>query len=70
MDLSSKDKQFVRQKIATLEIPSSRLLIKDHRIIDDKGEYLFRLVITVTKFTTTFFKILYIGIKICQARQW
>ena len=42
---------------------SLKILIKDHKRINKKGEYPTRLVIPATKFTATFYKIGYLGIK-------
>ena len=39
--------------------------IKDHKTINDKGEFPTRLVIPATNFTATFSKIVYLGIKRC-----
>ena len=37
LDLSVKEDEFVRQSLATREIRSTKILIKDHRIINEKG---------------------------------
>ena len=60
MDLSVH----TRKLIATREIPSPKLLIKDHNTINEKGEFPTRLVVPATNCTATFSKIDYIGIKI------
>ena len=53
----------MRQFFATQEIPSKKLLIKDHKKINRKGEYSTRLAIPISNFTTTFFNAGYLGIK-------
>ena len=63
LELSFKEEEFVRQSLATRAIPSPKLLIKDHKIINNKGEFPTRLVIPATNFTATFSKIGYLGIK-------
>ena len=54
----------MRQSLATRAIHSPKLLIKDHKKINKKGELPTRLVIPATKFTATFSKIGYLGINI------
>ena len=66
LDLSVKEEEFVRQSLATREIPSPKLLIKDHKTINENGEFPTRLVIPATNFTATFSKIGYLGIKLCM----
>ena len=62
--MSVKEEEFVRQWLATQSILSPKLLLKDHKTINEKGEFPTRLVIPSTNFTTTFSKIVYLGIKI------
>ena len=42
--LSVKEEEFVRQSLATRAIPSPKLLIKDHKTINENGEFPTRLV--------------------------
>ena len=49
--------------IATKAIPSPKLMVKDHKIINKKGGLLTIMVISATNFTATFSKIGYLGIK-------
>ena len=63
MELSVKEEEFVRQSLAIRAIPSPNLLIKDHKKINEKQELPTMLVIPAMKFTATFSKIRYIGIK-------
>ena len=65
LDLSVKEEEFARQSLATRAILSPKLLIKDHKTINEKGEFPTRLVIPATNFTVTFSKIGYLGIKRC-----
>ena len=55
----------MRQLLATRAIPYPKLLIKDHKTINEKGEFPTRLVIPATKFIATFSNIGYLGIKMC-----
>ena len=48
LELSFKEEEFVRQSLATLEIPSPKLLIKDHKTINDKGGFPTMLIILQT----------------------
>ena len=45
LDLSVKEEEFARQSLATLAILSPNLLIKNHKTINEKGEFPTRLVI-------------------------
>ena len=65
MELSVQEESFVRQLLATRAIPSPKLLIQDHKKINEKGEFLTRLLIPATKFTAAFSKTGYLGIKRC-----
>ena len=51
MEMSMQEENFVRQSLATKAIPAPKLLIKDHNKINEKGEFLTRLVIPTTNFT-------------------
>ena len=53
----------MRSSVATQAIQYIRLLIKDHKTINNKGGFPTQLVITATKFSATFSKIGYLGIK-------
>ena len=63
MELSVKEEEFVRKLLATQAIPSPKLLIKDHKTVNEKGEFPTRLLIPTTTFTAIFSKIGYLGIK-------
>ena len=63
LELSVKEEEFVRKLLATRAILSLKLLIKDHKTINEKGGFPTRLVISVTNSTATFSKIGYLGIK-------
>ena len=63
MVLSVQEENFVRQSIATRAIPSPKLLIKEHKKINEKVEFPTRLVIPAKIITTMFSKIVYVGIK-------
>ena len=65
LDLSVKEEEFARQSLATQAILSPKLVIKDHKKINKKGEFPTRLVIPAKNFTATFSKICYLGINRC-----
>ena len=65
MELSVQEEDFARQLLAMKAIPVPKLLIKDHKTINKKGEFPTRLVIPVTNFTATLSKTGYLGIKRC-----
>ena len=65
MKLSVQEENFVIQSLATKAIPAPKLLIKDHKTFNNKGQFLTRLVVPATKFTATFSKIGYLRIKRC-----
>ena len=65
MESSVQEENFVRQSLATKAIPSPKLLINDHKKINEKREFPTRLVIPATNFTATFLKIVYLRIKRC-----
>ena len=55
----------ITKLLATRAIPSPKLLIKNHKAINENGEFPTRLVIPGTNFTATFSNIGYLGIKRC-----
>ena len=61
--MSVQEEKMLRQSIATREIPSPKLIIKDHNTINEKAGFPTRLVIPATNFTAIFYKIVYLGIK-------
>ena len=65
MEFSVQEKHFVRQSPAMRSILSPKLLIKDHKTINKKGEFRTMLVILAKHFTATFFNIGYLGSKKC-----
>ena len=64
MDFSVQEVYFVRKLLAKREIPSPKLLIKDHKTINNKGGFQNRLVVPEIKCTATLSKLGYIKIKI------
>ena len=62
MELSVIEEVFERKSLSTRAILSSKLLIKDHKTINEKVEFPTRLVIPETNLTATFSKISYPGI--------
>ena len=65
LDLSVEEEEFGRQSLVTRSIPSPKLLIKDHKTINENGEFPTRLVIPATNCTANLSKIGYLGIKRC-----
>jgi hypothetical protein len=60
----SEDKyNYVKESLNSKAILSPKLLIKDHKEINDDGNYPTRLVVPATNFTAAFSKLGYIGIK-------
>ena len=64
MEFSVQEENIVRQSLATRAIRSPKLLIKYHKKINYKEEFLTRLVIPATNFTATLSNIDDLGIKI------
>ena len=63
MGFSVQEEKFVRQSLTTHAIPSPKILIKDYKTINRKGEFPTRLVIPEKNLTVTLSKLRYIGIK-------
>jgi hypothetical protein len=61
--MSEDEYSFVKESINSKAIPAPKLLIKDHKEIDDDGNYPTRLVVPATNFTSAFPKLGYIGIQ-------
>jgi GIY-YIG catalytic domain len=61
--LSMKETLFLKQSIDSKAIPSPKLLIKDHKKVDNKGNFPTRLVVPANNFTSAFPKLGYLGIK-------
>ena len=63
--LNSSYKNYNSTNLHISFIPFPKLLIKDHKKINENGEFPTRLVIPAKNFTATFSKISYLGIKRC-----
>jgi len=61
--LSEDERGFVKAKMETRSVPTPKLLIKDHKKKNGKGEFPTRLVVPATNFTAGFSKAGYLGIK-------
>jgi hypothetical protein len=61
--MSEDEYSFVKESLNSKAIPSPKLLIKDHKFVNDDGTYPTRLVVPATNFTSAFSKLEYIGIK-------
>jgi hypothetical protein len=60
--MSEDEYFFVKESINSKAIPAPKLLIKDHKEINDDVNYPTRLVVPATNFTLAFSKLGYIGI--------
>ena len=63
MGLSVQEEQFVRKLISMCAISYPKLLIKYYNLINKKGGFPNRLLISAIKFTAIFSNIGYLGIK-------
>jgi hypothetical protein len=54
---------FVDEALDSRAVPTPKLLIKDHKPMDSKGEHMTRLIVLATNFTAAFPKVGYLGIK-------
>jgi hypothetical protein len=61
--LSEKEIGFVEEALESTAVPAPKLLIKDHKPMNSKGEYVTRLIVPATNFTAAFPKVGYLGIK-------
>ena len=61
--LSPKEKEFIVELLKTKAVPMPKLLIKDHKKADNKGEYPMQLVVPATNFMVAFPKAGYLEIK-------
>eukprot|EP00957_Ditylum_brightwellii_P148789 11327651-Ditylum_brightwellii.AAC.1 len=60
---SDKEKEYIEETLFLEAIPQLQLLVKDHKKPDENGDFLTRMVIPATKFTASFSKLGYMGIK-------
>jgi hypothetical protein len=61
--LSEKEMGFVEEMLDSRAVPTPKLLIKDHKPMNEKGEYVTRLIVPATNFAAAFPKVGYLGIK-------
>jgi hypothetical protein len=61
--LSEKEMGFVEEMLDSRAVPTPKLLIKDHKPMNEKGEYMMRLIVPATNFTVLFPKVGSLGIK-------
>ena len=62
-NLTENEADFLIQNLKSKAIPSPKLLIKDHKKADNKGNYPTRLVVPANNFTSGFPRMGYLGIK-------
>ena len=60
---TENEADFLIQNLKSKAIPSPKLLIKDHKKADNKGNYPTRLVVPANNFTSGFPRMGYLGIK-------
>jgi hypothetical protein len=61
--LSEEEMVFVEEALESRAVPTPKLLIKNHKPMNSKGEYMTRLIVPATNFTAAFPKVGYLGIK-------
>ena len=61
--LNDKEREYIQETIDSKAVPTPKLLIKDHKKPDPKGNFPTRLICPASNFTAGFPKIGYIGIK-------
>jgi len=61
--ISEDEAGFITETIKSRDIPTPKLLIKDHKTMKPDGSFPTRLVVPATNFTAAFPKVGYIGIK-------
>ena len=61
--LSEKEFVFLQKNLLTKNIPTPKLIIKDHKKANEEGEYPSRLIVPENNFTSGFPRLGYLGIK-------
>ena len=61
--LSDKEFTFLERNLLTKNIPTPQLIIKDHKKVNEFGEYPSRLIVPANNFTSAFPRLGYLGIK-------
>ena len=61
--LTSNESNFIRETLETKSIPTPTLLIKDHKPLEEDGNFPRRIIILATNFTAGFPKVGYQGIQ-------
>ena len=61
--ISTDEFNFIQESLTSKAIPQPQLLVKDHKPVDDSGDFPTHLVIPATNFTMAFSKLGYLGIK-------
>ena len=61
MELSFQEENFMRESLVTQAILSPKIIIKDHKKINKKGEFPTSLVILTTNFIATFSRLATLG---------
>jgi hypothetical protein len=61
--LSEKEMGFVEEMLDSRAVPTPKLLIKDHKPMNEIGECMMQLIVPATNFIAAFPKVGYLGIK-------
>ena len=61
--LSDQEYLFLQKNLLTKNIPTPKLIIKDHKKPNEQGEYPSRLTVPANIFTSAFPRLGYLGIK-------
>jgi len=61
--LDDKETIFLKSTLKTKNIPTPKLIIKDHKDPDEEGDYPNRLIVPANNFTSAFPRLGYLGIK-------
>ena len=61
--LSDQEYLFLQKNLLTKNIPTPKLIIKDHKKQNEQGEYPSRLIVPANNFTSAFPRLGYLGIK-------
>jgi hypothetical protein len=54
---------FIEEMLDSRAVPTPKLLINNHKPMNNKGEYMMQLIVPATNFTAAFPKVGYLGIK-------
>ena len=61
--LTEKELKFLSKTLESKSIPTSKLIIKDHKKVNEEGDYPSRLIVPASNFTSGFPRLGYLGMK-------